>query len=209
VKDFLKKNLLENLKLKPFLIILILQLFMAFLSNFLYFVLEKEKLSPSTFIELSSILPAIFITLTSGPMGEEIGWRGYALNVYLKKNSAVASGCIVGLLWGFWHLPLWLISGYSGIDLLTYIVFFLIGIIVISNLITIFYKKHKNLLVAIWIHFLFNFLLQITKTDTLRMLKYTTIVYLIVVTCIILLNRKELLKKKFMISNRFGVKANS
>lgn len=37
--------------------------------------------------------------------GEEIGWRGYVLPRLQARNSALISTLIVGVVWGFWHLP--------------------------------------------------------------------------------------------------------
>lgn len=36
---------------------------------------------------------------------EEIGWTGFAFPHLQKKFSSIASGIILGLLWGFWHFP--------------------------------------------------------------------------------------------------------
>jgi membrane protease YdiL (CAAX protease family) len=37
--------------------------------------------------------------------GEEMGWRGYVLPRLQANHSALASSLILGLIWGFWHLP--------------------------------------------------------------------------------------------------------
>ena len=43
--------------------------------------------------------------------GEEIGWRGYALPKLQKKMHPIIASLILGLLWGFWHLPLFWFDG--------------------------------------------------------------------------------------------------
>ena len=70
------------------------------------------------------------------------------------------SGLLVGIVWGFWHIPLWIISGYSGISLVLYVAYFLVSIVSTSLVITVFYSRQWNLLIPIWIHFLFNFVLR-------------------------------------------------
>lgn len=42
---------------------------------------------------------------------EEIGWRGFALPHLQKRYNALLATLIVGILWGFWHLPLVFMMG--------------------------------------------------------------------------------------------------
>lgn len=45
--------------------------------------------------------------LFGAPAGfsEEIGWMGYAFPEMTRKQSALASAILLGILWGIWHLP--------------------------------------------------------------------------------------------------------
>ncbi|HKY99580.1 MAG TPA: type II CAAX endopeptidase family protein [Rhabdochlamydiaceae bacterium] len=48
----------------------------------------------------------VYILLLGGPLQEEFGWRGYALERFQEKWNALVSSIVVGLVWGAWHLPL-------------------------------------------------------------------------------------------------------
>lgn len=44
-------------------------------------------------------------------VGEELGWRGYALPRWLVGRSALAASLILGVRWGAWHLPTFFVPG--------------------------------------------------------------------------------------------------
>ena len=52
------------------------------------------------------ILPFFMIDFIAN--GEEIGWRGYVLPRLQTKYGGLASSLILGVIWGFWHLPKYL-----------------------------------------------------------------------------------------------------
>ena len=70
-----------------------------------------------TFVEPSFVAqPLSLIGLTImmflfGPFSEEFGWRGFALDRLLERWNALVSSLILGVLWAFWHLPLFFIPG--------------------------------------------------------------------------------------------------
>jgi uncharacterized protein len=49
----------------------------------------------------------LLLALVTGATGEELGWRGFALPRLQTRLNALAASVVLGLLWGFWHLPLW------------------------------------------------------------------------------------------------------
>lgn len=59
-------------------------------------------------------LPVILAvrTIAGGPLGEELGWRGFLLPILRKRHGALTASLLIGAIWGPWHLPL-LLSGPS------------------------------------------------------------------------------------------------
>jgi len=52
-----------------------------------------------------------YILIFMGPLGEEAGWRGFALKKMLKCLSPLKAAVLLGIIWSFWHLPLFFING--------------------------------------------------------------------------------------------------
>jgi membrane protease YdiL (CAAX protease family) len=60
------------------------------------------------------------ILLTS-PLGEEPGWRGYALPRLQSMLGPFRATLLLGVLWAFWHLPLFLVKGWTGCGFMVYV----------------------------------------------------------------------------------------
>jgi uncharacterized protein len=54
------------------------------------------------------VYPALLI---GGPLGEEPGWRGFALPRLQRRHGPLVGSLILGVIWTFWHVaPVWLAS---------------------------------------------------------------------------------------------------
>lgn len=95
------------------------------------------------------VIPAFFyILILGGPLAEEFGWRGYALDRLQNHYSALSSSVILGIIWGLWHLPLFFMKGqdiYRNIPVWG----FVLGTIFLSIMITWIYNNTGRSVLAV------------------------------------------------------------
>jgi len=95
-----------------------------------------------------------------GPLGEELGWRGFALDRLQNRWSALVASLILGIIWAAWHLPLFYIQGtpQQGMGFGTFL-FWLWSLQVVSlSILTtwVYNNTHRSILSAVFMHFMFN-----------------------------------------------------
>src|SRR3546814_4714751 len=73
---------------------------------------ESPYLS-SWLIALPAVLLAGHLFRDPGALGEELGWRGFALPRLLELMDARRASLLLGLVWAVWHLPAFFLSTLS------------------------------------------------------------------------------------------------
>lgn len=125
--------------------------------------------------QLGNFLPLLIL----GPLSEEIGWRGYALPRLQTRSNALTSSVIVGVIWGLWHLPLFMMVGTSQHELGIPFIGFLAGFMANSVFYTLLYNNTKHSLwSAILFHWLFTYATQVMYSGVTRSPLYNWLEYL-------------------------------
>ncbi len=107
------------------------------------------------------IIPNLFFMFfLGGSFQEEFGWRGFALPRMLSIQNPFEASLLLGVIWGFWHLPLFFISGLS--QSYMHLGYFLLLTVAFSFIFTwIFIKTVCNLFSALLLHTTINTSLNI------------------------------------------------
>ncbi|HJT25097.1 MAG TPA: CPBP family intramembrane glutamic endopeptidase, partial [bacterium] len=126
--------------------------------------LRLDLATPGYFIQrlpgFAGIPAFLMFMLLFGPLPEELGWRGYALDRLRVRYGSFKAGLILGLLWGLWHLPLFFLKGaYQstlGVGTVGFFLFFA-AIVPLSVVMTWVYDVTKrSILSAVLLHFSVN-----------------------------------------------------
>jgi uncharacterized protein len=82
-----------------------------------------------------------------GPLGEELGWRGFLLPRLLERMSPLSAALILGSIWMIWHVPAFLMSGVPQSNMSFPI--FAVGGVAFNVFITwIFVNARQSILIA-------------------------------------------------------------
>jgi membrane protease YdiL (CAAX protease family) len=99
------------------------------------------------------------VLVFGGPLGEEPGWRGFALPRLQQRLGPLRGTLLLGALWALWHLPLYLLpEGYGtinqglGYSLTAFLAFTVLGIALSVLFTWMFNNTQGSLLLAILLH---------------------------------------------------------
>ena len=191
---FVKRCFSGKVKLLPLLLSFAITFSISALALYLYSVLTGKSML--SYINLgSTALPlSIFLSLTSGPTGEELGWRGFMREEFNKKYGFLKSSVCQGIVWCFWHTLLWVVdSDFTDWRAIPYIISNIVVITSITILMNIFLERYNNLIYSVLLHFGFNIFYVFLDAD-IGFFEILTALYL-VITPIAVLVRNKTIKK--------------
>jgi membrane protease YdiL (CAAX protease family) len=134
-----------------------------------------------------------------GPLPEELGWRGYALDGLQRWTNAVAASLLLGMVWAVWHIPLFFMEGTYQYELgfgsAAFWRFMVFAVIISIFFTWIYNNNQRSILSAALFHFSVNFtgnVFEVTeKLEFHRILLFA----LMAVVIVVLYGAKDLTQK--------------
>jgi membrane protease YdiL (CAAX protease family) len=123
-----------------------------------FYVARSFGVAPASMPGPRAVLIGLALTLVFdvGPVGEEFGWRGFALPRILEIRSPLGASFVLGVIHAVWHLPLFFIATTSQSHLSFPL--FVLGVISLAIIDTwIYLRTDANLLLAILVHLMSNY----------------------------------------------------
>jgi len=107
------------------------------------------------------LIGIVIAGILTGPLSEELGWRGYALDRLQARWSPLVASLVLAPFWWAWHLPLFFVRGTTqykwGIGTPDFW-YFMIAIVPLTITLTWVYNHNqRSILGAVLLHFMYNF----------------------------------------------------
>lgn len=142
---------------------------------------------PFPFSSFQALVVASMLMAIKGPV-EEFGWRGLALPVLQRRLSPIWAGLILGVIWGLWHFPAFLLSGTPQ-SAWSFAPFF-VGSVAVSVIVTQLFNDSKG---SILLPALFHF--QLINPIWPDAQPYDTVLFVAAAVLIVWINRKKMFRK--------------
>jgi membrane protease YdiL (CAAX protease family) len=102
------------------------------------------------------ILFFVAMAVVDGPLGEELGWRGYFLPRLLRQMGPVPASTVVAVVWFLWHIPLYAADGMALTP--AFLASYLVELMAMAMIYTWFFlRSDGSVLLAILLHDAFNY----------------------------------------------------
>lgn len=129
-----------------------------------------------------NIFLVLLISLISGPLNEEFGWRGYALDCLFIRYGFTGATLLLGFLWGIWHMAWYFTPGQAQYDLLQsslfHAIMYIPSVMLLNFAVSYVYIKTKrSILAGALVHMFANLLgsqlLSPYSTEISMTIRYT------------------------------------
>ena len=146
-----------------------------------------------------NIFLVLLLSLISGPLNEEFGWRGYALDRLLVRFGFLKGSLVLGFIWAIWHLPWYFTPGQAQYNLLKDSVFhavmFIPSVMLLSVFVSFVYiKTGRSILAGALVHMFSNLigsqLLSSYTTEISMLIRYTNMLFFLGVAVFAVCSKK-------------------
>ena len=146
-----------------------------------------------------NIFLVLLLSLISGPLNEEFGWRGYALDRLLVRFGFLKGSLILGFIWAIWHLPWYFTPGQAQYNLLKdspfHALMFIPSVMMLSVFVSFVYvKTNRSILAGALVHMFSNLigsqLLSSYTTEISMLIRYTNMAFFLGVIVFASLSRR-------------------
>jgi len=131
------------------------------------------------------MLPFVVAFAFPNALGEELGWRGFALPKLQTKYNALVSSIILGLFWGFWHIPTWIAQQLTDLSVLTLLAE-VVSMVPVAILFTWIYNNTNGSLLLAWLLHtsmaITGYFIPLLPTPTERILSWLVAILVVIVT---------------------------
>jgi len=159
VRNLLSRLLSWRVRARWYILVFLIPLTIRFFGLLLYSFVNRTPLGFDS-SRLLLVIPTFLLAIPFGPMGEETGWRGYALPRLQASLGDLHGSLALGLLWVVWHIPGFFIPGLvlPPVPLEWHVVLnFLIRVFAITFVFTWVYNRTGgSLLISVLFHAAFN-----------------------------------------------------
>jgi len=144
---------------------------------------------PIPFPSFGALVVASSFMAIKGPV-EEFGWRGLALPLLQRKLAPIWAGLILGVIWGLWHFPAFLLSGTPQ-NAWSFTPFF-VGSVAVSVIVTQLFNASRG---SILLPALFHF--QLINPLWPDAQPYDTLFFVAAALLVVWLNRKAMFSREW------------
>ena len=105
----------------------------------------------------------LLLSLVSGPLNEEFGWRGYALDRLFYRFGFLCASLLLGIIWTAWHLAWYFTPGQAQYQMLQSSIWEALLYVVFNTLLScvisyVYIAANRSILAAAFTHMMSNFL---------------------------------------------------
>lgn len=141
----------------------------------------------------------ILISLVSGPLNEEFGWRGYALDKLIVRFGFLKASLLLGFIWAIWHLAWYFTPGQAQYNLLQDSLFDALMMVPSLMLLSVFVsfvyiKTKRSILAGALVHMFSNLLgsqlLSPYSSEMSMLIRYVKMIFFIILLLYTIFSKK-------------------